>query len=432
MSVRDTSTENWLLALPRNLLRGARRRPSSTLLALVAALGCAAFIVNRNIRYEWYSRQAEAALERGDRGQRRANLQQAREYLARCLAISDEDRLHFLAARAARRAGDSREAAKQLQLAEKQGWVAEAIELERALAQAQQGKLDKVEPALVSFVERGHPDKVLILEALAQGYLKSFQLPRALHCLDRWVQEQPDNPQALMWRGEARLRYGRTSEAIEDYRRAVELDPEEPESHEKLADLLLNSNIAAEALIHFEWLQLHRPDDREAALGVARCQASLGQTRAATDQLDRLIATEPRHAAALAERGKLAVDAGEAAAGEHWLRQSLAVAPFERETVYSLFRCLQFLNRPNEAKEMQDRIDRIDADRKRLDQLKSAVLASPHDPGPRSEMGRILLRNGQDKEGLRWLQSALAEDPRHGPSREALAEHGRKAPATHP
>jgi len=33
----------------------------------------------------------------------------------------------------------------------------------------------------------------------------------------------------------------------------------------------------------------------------------------------------------------------------------------------------------------------------------------------------ILLRNGHTEGGLRWIQSALAENPQHEPSRKLLA-----------
>jgi hypothetical protein len=38
-----------------------------------------------------------------------------------------------------------------------------------------------------------------------------------------------------------------------------------------------------------------------------------------------------------------------------------------------------------------------------------------------------LLRNGQDKEGVRWLESALAEHPGHGAARQALEDHYRRS-----
>ena len=76
-----------------------------------------------------------------------------------------------------------------------------------------------------------------------------------------------------------------------------------------------------------------------------------------------------------------------------------------------------------EAEECSARIRRIDEDRKRLDELRTAIMAAPHDASLRCEMGLILLRNGQDKEGVRWLESVLREHPGHGAARQALEDH---------
>ena len=37
--------------------------------------------------------------------------------------------------------------------------------------------------------------------------------------------------------------------------------------------------------------------------------------------------------------------------------------------------------------------------------------------------GRLLLRNGQEAQALRWLASALQEDPDHAAARQALDEY---------
>jgi Tfp pilus assembly protein PilF len=41
----------------------------------------------------------------------------------------------------------------------------------------------------------------------------------------------------------------------------------------------------------------------------------------------------------------------------------------------------------------------------------------------RCEAGLILMRRGLEAEGLRWLESALAVDPRHAGTHQALADY---------
>ena len=41
----------------------------------------------------------------------------------------------------------------------------------------------------------------LISEALAEGYQRTYRILDALACLNRWLEHEPDNPQALFLRG---------------------------------------------------------------------------------------------------------------------------------------------------------------------------------------------------------------------------------------
>jgi tetratricopeptide (TPR) repeat protein len=412
----------------RGIGSAIRRHPWLWLCGVLGlVLAVAGYLIYRQVWAEIHCRRAEEALARSLRVKGPAPLAEARSELACCLRVwPDNGRVHFLMAQAARRAGDLDEAARCLRRAEQAGWVVEAIDLEKTLAGVQQGDLERVEPVLVSFVQRDHPDKLLILEALAQGCRRTYQLPHALAHLDAWLGAQPDSVRALLWRGETLLLVGRDRDALADYRRAVELDPQEDEARLKVAELCLVFHQPEEASTHFTELLKRHPDQGEALLGLARCRAEQGDTAGAVTLLDRLLSLQPEHAGALAERGKIALEAGSPADAERWLRKAAGVAPFERETLYALYRSLTANGHTREAEECLDRIRRIDEDRKRLDELRTAIMTSPRDASLRREMGLILLRNGQDKEGVRWLESALREQPGDGAARQALEDHHRR------
>jgi tetratricopeptide (TPR) repeat protein len=395
---------------------------------LVCVLGAAGYAVYRQVWAELHCRRAEEALARSLRVPGAGPLAEARDHLACCLRVwPNSPRVNYLMARAARRAGDADDAARYLRRAEQSGWVVEAIDLEKALGAVQHGDLERTEPVLASFVERGHPDKLVILEALVLGCRRTYQLPRALAYLDTWLGAEPDSVRALLWRGETLLLLGRDRDALADYRKAVEVDPREDEARLKLAELLLAAHQPDEASAHFAGLVERHPDQAEALLGLARCRAEQGDMAGAVTLLDRLLSLQPEHPAALAERGKIALDDGSPLDAEKWLRRAARVAPFERETLYTLSRCLAANGHRQEAEECLARIRRIDEDRKRLDELRIAVMKAPHDASLRCEMGLVLLRNGQDREGVRWLQSALHEQPGYAAARQALEDHDRRA-----
>jgi tetratricopeptide (TPR) repeat protein len=415
-----------MIALTGPPLRNLRRRPWLALLipAVLASIGYGAVMFSRQARAEIHLRAAQRELVEADHAQRRSHLANASAELGRCLELRPESAdVRFLAAQTARRVSDFADAERQLREAEQLGWVAQAIELERALQRAQQGDLATVATPLLSFVERDHPDKALILEALTQGFMDTYQLPRAVDCLNRWLAIQPDNAQALAWRGQAQVLLGRREQALADYRWAAELDADDNEVAIKLGEMLRTLRRVEEAQAQFTRLRQRQPDNPEVLLGLARCEAELGRLEEAVATLDELLADSPADAGALAERGKIELEAGRPAAAEPWLRKSLSRAPFERVALYNLYLCLQSQKRADEARQYLATIERIDADRERLDRLKKAVMAAPQDVKLRREMGEILLRNGQETEGRRWLASALKANPKDGPTHAALADH---------
>ena len=299
----------------------------------------------------------------------------------------------------------------------------EAIELERCLLRAQRGDLNRVESYLRVCLQKDHPDKLLILEALSQGYLKTYNLPAAVSCLTQWLDLQPNQVQALTWRGRALELQRQHEDALADYSQAVALQPDAEEARLHLADLLTEVNRGKDALEHYEYLRQRHAPPTKVLLGLARCRRELGQSEEARQVLEELLAQEPKDFQALAERGRLALEAGDAAAAEEWLRQSLALAPYERETNHIFLQCLHRRGKKKEADECQARLEQINEDLRRLVEVTRAILRTPHNPALRCEAGTIMLRNGQEKEGLRWLESALQEDPRHAATHRALADY---------
>src|SRR5205085_1660869 len=152
-------------------------------------------------------------------------------HLQECLRVwpDDADAL-LLTARAARRARAYGEAELALEKYQQVRGLDDAGSFEQVLLSAERG-VDQVADLCRRYVEQGHADTPLILEALTRGYLRQYRLTEARFCLDRWLESQPDNPQALCLKGQFHLDYERAPDrALESYRRAVQLDPEHKEA----------------------------------------------------------------------------------------------------------------------------------------------------------------------------------------------------------
>lgn len=365
---------------------------------------------------------AELALTQGEFGR-------ARRDLEKCLLVwPDDARVHFLLARTARRARD-------LDLAESHLLECERLQgdrtdprlgdtkLERVLILAQRGQLAEAEPFLRRRIQEGHPDHLLIFETLSWEYMGRNRLSDALSLLTLWLDEQPDEYEALVRRGWVEEHMFAMEKAADDYRQALSLRPDRDNVRLRLAEVLLRRSRTADALAEAEELLRRQPDNPDVNYCYARCLQLLGRGREAEQALDRLLAGQPRHAKAAAMRAQLALDAGRDREASELLARAIEIDPSNYSLKYSLFLCLNRLGKTQEAKIVEAKMGQSAAEVRRMDQLVRAVNEKPNDPALRYEAGMIFLRNGFTQDGLHWLSTALDVDPEHRPTHQALADY---------
>jgi Flp pilus assembly protein TadD len=123
-------------------------------------------------------------------------------------------------------------------------------------------------------------------------------------------------------------------------------------------------------------------------------------------------------------RGRIAVDSGQYAEAETWLRQAVALAPSDHQARYNLILCLANTDRAEEAKRHEQALKQGEEDVKRFNEIVVQEMPKrPDDPALHCTLGQLLLRSGHKDEGLRWLHSALRLNPQYEPARQTLAEH---------
>jgi tetratricopeptide (TPR) repeat protein len=392
--------------------RGTRLVVAATAIAALALCGYRAY---RAADAAGHYRAAQAAAAQDDQAA-------ARGQLTACLAEwPDDGEINFQMARAARRDGDYATARRFLTRAAALGWEPGAIEMEKTLLAAQTGEFHRTEDRILSWARLGTDEQDLFLEVLIPNYLLRHDLAKALDLLTAWTEREPRNVRALMWLVDACERLQLIDRATDAARAAVAAAPDRADVRARCGLLLLEFNQVVEARPHLERAVELDPQVRAARLGLARCLHALGETPSAVRLLDDLLATRSDDPEVLAVRGRVALQANRPSEAVRYLKRALERAPSETEVLNNLAIALNALGQKEEAKTY---LDRFEAARKDLDELTrttKAVAKDPRNPDLRYRAGMLLLRNGHTEGGVRWIQSALAENPAHEPSRKALA-----------
>jgi tetratricopeptide (TPR) repeat protein len=412
------------------------RRALLLIVVLLPVIGLGGYVGGRAVWAEHLLRAAAHESEKGD-------FAAAEAYLRRCVELRPAGvATHFALARAARRAGDYRQAEQSLDTCQRLQGQSDALTLERGLLRAQQGDVTPEREAwLMGTVGPDHPDRPQVLEALARGAIQASNWPKAMTCLNELLERRPASYPGRLLRGHVWEELDQQDEALEDYQRAVEINPEPPEARLGLARSLYQAGRVREAAGHYRHVARSRPDDPDVLLGLARCSYDENDLDEAARLLDQLLAERPDHFAALLERGRVAFRQGDAAAAECWVRQSLNLRPSDSDgpsfkAIVKRCDAWLLLNQFQEAQgqlekaaESLTRLNQLQADLRRATQLTEELQSAPDAAARHCELGIIFLRLGRDEQGLRALATALRYDPRNERARAARDDYYRRNPA---
>lgn len=394
-----------------------RARRVLLVLAGLALVGLAGSFPALYVRSRQHFRAAEQALQRNE-------LRLARHHFGRSLSLwARNARASLRAAQAARRQDAHAEAERLLTECERRHGATPATELEWLLLGVQQGDYAGHETFLQSAADQEHPDALLILEALAKGYMNTYRWSSMVGSLDRMLERQPGHLPALVLRGKGWEGLRRLDNARKDYERALALSPEAGEARLGLAEILTRLGYIRDALHHYEVLRQQQPENSAMLLGLARCWFDAAELEQAQQLLDTLVAGQPDDVAGLVEAGRLALRRGRPAEAVEKLQRATTLAPWHREAHQLLLRCLETLGRSAEAQQCQERLRALAAADVHLARLGLRYRQAPRDPAIRHELGRWCLQNGQEQAGVRWLCTGLLADPHHTPCHAALADY---------
>jgi tetratricopeptide (TPR) repeat protein len=389
------------------------------LLVPVLTVAVAAYLELPVLRAEHRFRAAEKARKRRDFADARGYL------LANLAADPTSARDHFVLARVARQSGAFEDAEEHLELCQKWEGASSRVAFERTLLSVQQGRFRRdTEVQLRRRIEQGDVESVLILEALSVGCLGSYRFADALDYLSKWIELTPDDFQAHVWRSKAKERLSDLPGARADAERAVTLAPTNFAAQLSFGQVLTKSNEFQEAEKVFEQLAQRYPRDPLVAMGLAQAKSKLQPEGVeAARILDDLVTQFPDDSPVLLERGRLALQMGETARAESWLRKAAELAPWEYQVQYALLQSLRQQGKLTDADQVEKTVRRLEEASHRLHEFNEKFKQEPYNPSHHCAIARILLEVGNHKEALRWLQAALKIDSHQPVANLLLADY---------
>jgi tetratricopeptide (TPR) repeat protein len=349
----------------------------------------------------------------------------ARVRLAACLRLWPTDRsTRLLAVQAARRDGDLAAAEELLEASQPLGVAATPERtLEWSLIQAQRGRVTEVQEFLFSCLDVHHPASEQILEALAWGCIRNYQLDRARFWVEELLAKAPNNPIGRLIRAQTAESLGRDDLALQGYRSLVADFPRYAAARSGLAAHLFRTQQYEAAAAEYAELQQQQPSQVHHTLSLARCWVRLERLEEARPLIRRLEERSPDNSDALLLCGQFALGEHRPKDAERLLLRAVLLAPNDPQVHFQLGICLQQLGQPEDARQHVERARQIEADMVRLEKVFTSTVHAPADPAPRLEAAQICLRNGQAEEGLRWLYGALEVAPACKPVHAALADY---------
>jgi predicted Zn-dependent protease len=398
-------------------VRNLVRRPGRLLvvLLLLVPIGWGSVLIGRYLWANWHERKGRQQAAQYD-------FDAAYYHFSRCLSVwNDNAAVHLEAARAARRARRFELVEEHLRMFQKSNKQTSAEQqLEQKLLEAQNGDLKNVEPSLKEYIYRKAPEETLVMEALADAYLRMQRVSDAESLVKKMLEDNPENVSALYLTGRVLAASRRESGAKEVFDRVLKLQPNHLGTHRELSALLLESDPSA-AMKHVHVLRERLPDDSEMKFRQVLCHKELGETEAGVKLLDEMIKDDPNNLGLLVERGVLAMELSDPAGAEEWLGKALEQSPYNHEANFRLAQAiLQQGGRKAEAEKLLELCNRL----KRIAILK-------HMPPEKlmknaellHECGALMMQSGQEKEALSWLYQALEQDQNRQETHRVLADY---------
>jgi tetratricopeptide (TPR) repeat protein len=318
------------------------------------------------------------------------------------------------------RAGDLSGARAHLHDALRLGLPPDRVEFEQLLLNARGGAIAASASRLELIGKGDSPDAALAREALVQGWIQVRAIPEAHVACDAWIARFPEDWRARYWLGWVLESEGYNAFAAEEYRRASAANPGNIDVRFRLAETLLNMSDFPRALPHLDTCVAARPEEPAIGFARARCLQALGRAEEAEAALKTLVTKNPQHGAACLLLARLYLGRDDAAAAVDYARRAALLDPNNPVPAATLAEALRGVQ-SREADRWEERARTLTEQNERVASLSLSAKYHPRDVELRYQLGTLLMSLGRGDEAVRWFRAALAIDPNHLPTRQALA-----------
>jgi tetratricopeptide (TPR) repeat protein len=205
---------------------------------------------------------------------------------------------------------------------------------------------------------------------------------------------EAENPRFLYNTAVVLQQQGRAAEAMEEYRRAIDLAPDYDGARLNLGDLLLAAGRVDEAIAQFRAILDHDPDNPDARRNLGAALTRAGRAGEARVELERAVARDPS-AQAYNNLGSALEAGGDLDGAIREYREAIRADPEYARAHRNLGSLLQAQARYEEAEE----------------HLREAVRLDPASAAAQNNLGALLRERGLGEEAEVHLRNALRLDP---------------------
>jgi len=342
----------------------------------------------------------------------------------------------LLAARAARRQGNSEDFRQFMQQARRLGADSKRARLEEVLAIAQSGAIDRCEEELIAFMLSPVAETDEISDAYANGLAAASRFEDAVSVLTAWGADYPSDPRPHYRMGRIHEHSQRWQEAEKSYLDAINRNESfYPGWYALGRSFAMRRQMDPAIVAYSKCLDSNRP--QAAMIQLASCyrakaEATLSRKYLAIvldSDVDEIVSSyrdfeeSPEYFDAATQYADLLAETGDFSQSVRWYRRALAHNDRDITARYGLALALRSIGKVDIAETEFERVRVSRNALERANRLRDQIANDVQQLDARLQLGNLLIQHESERMGLFWIRSIFSLDPDNPMAHGALADY---------